>query len=166
MKKVCAYKTVKLCKLNRTMKPVDDVQRYKYFSPIRVRYTDMDAQGRVFFATYLTYFDMALTDYFRAVGYDYGRMQAEGFDFYYVEALTRFKTGAVFEEELHVHAIIEKFGNTSFTCRCAIFEETSGRLVNSGHMIGVIVDRKSGKPVRVPDTFRKAVAQFENRSEQ
>lgn len=144
------------------MKPAEDAQRYRYFSTIRVRYTDMDAQERVFFGTYLTYFDMALTDYFRAVGYDYDHMKAEGFDFYYVEALTRFKTGAVFEEELHVHLTIENFGNTSFTCRCAIFEEISGRLVNWGHMVGVMVDRKSGKPVRVPDSFRRAVAQFEN----
>jgi hypothetical protein len=37
----------------------------------RVRYAEVDAQSVVFNAHYLTYFDTAITEYFRTIGYDY-----------------------------------------------------------------------------------------------
>jgi len=55
-------------------------------------------------------------------------------------------------------------GNTSFTFEFSIFEEASGRPIAAGHIIAVAIDKKSGDPVRVPDRFRKAVADFENGS--
>ena len=40
------------------------------FIPFRVRYSEIDGQGVVFNAHYLTYFDTTITEYFRALGYD------------------------------------------------------------------------------------------------
>ena len=44
---------------------------FKFFTTIRVRYAEVDLQGIVFNAHYLTYIDTAITEYFRAIGYTY-----------------------------------------------------------------------------------------------
>ena len=40
-------------------------QSYNFFYNFRIRYSEVDAQGIVFNAHYLTYFDCAITEYFR-----------------------------------------------------------------------------------------------------
>jgi acyl-CoA thioester hydrolase len=136
---------------------------YKFFIPLQVRYAETDAQGHVFFGNYLTYFDVALTEYLKAIGYSYDVMLAEGIDFYYVEALCEYKDRAFFDEILHVHATISRIGNTSLTFEFAIVEASKLRLTTTGRVAAVAVDRGSKKPVRVPDGLRRAVEDFENR---
>ena len=53
-----------------------------FFFPLLVRYAEVDQQGIVFNAHYLTYFDVGITEYFRALGYDYTSQPARtGTDF-------------------------------------------------------------------------------------
>ena len=38
---------------------------------LRIRYAEVDAQGIVFNSHYLTYFDCAITEYYRKIKYNY-----------------------------------------------------------------------------------------------
>lgn len=136
-------------------------QHFKFFTPIQVRYVETDMQGHVFFGHYLTYFDVALTEYLKAIGYGYDAVRADGIDFYYVEALCQYKGRAFFEEILHVHARIANIGNTSFSFEFSIFEETSNRSIATGRIVAVAVGLETNKPVPVPQKLRKAVEDFE-----
>ena len=135
----------------------------KFFFPVQVRFSDTDANGHVFFGNYLTYFDMALLEYFKAVGYGFSRFVENGMNVFYAEALTRFRAGAVFDDILHVHATISRFGNTSFTSEFSIYEKTTRRFVNSGHIVAVVVDAGTETPVPVPKPFKQAVMAFEKK---
>ena len=44
---------------------------FKFHHDVRVRFGETDAQGIVFNAHYLTYFDVAWTEYFRMLGLVY-----------------------------------------------------------------------------------------------
>ena len=134
----------------------------KFVLPVSVRFSDTDANRHVFFANYLTYFDMALMAYLKEVGYSFDRLLQNGFNLYYVEALTRFKGSAYFDEVLDVYAEINRFGTTSFTGNFIIYENKTQRLVNSGHIVAVIVDAKTEKPIPIPQEFKDAVEAFEN----
>lgn len=136
-------------------------QHFKFFTPIQVRYVETDMQGHVFFGHYLTYFDVALTEYFKAIGYGYDAVRADGTDFYYVEARCQYKGRAFFEDVLHVHARIANIGNTSFSFEFSIFEESSDRLIATGRIVAVAVDLETNKPVPVPQKLRRAVEDFE-----
>lgn len=136
-------------------------EHYKFFTSVQVRFVETDMQGHVFFGNYFTYFDLALTEYLKAVGYSYDAMLAEGVDFFYVESLCRHKGRAFFDEVLHVHARIGNIGNTSFAFEFSIFEESSDRLVATGRIVAVAVDRAAHNPVPVPRGLRKAVESFE-----
>jgi len=134
---------------------------FRFFTSVQVRFVETDAQGHVFFGNYFTYFDVALTEYLKAIGYSYQQMLAEEIDFYYVEATCQYKDRAFFDEILHVHARIGKIGNTSFQFEFYVVEQNSGRSITDGRIVAVAVDHKTNKPVTVPQNLRKAVDAFE-----
>jgi len=134
---------------------------FRFFYPVQVRYVETDQQGHVFFGHYLTYFDVALTEYLKAIDYSYDRFLKAGVDFFYVETLCQYHDRAFFDDVLHVHARVGKIGNSSFTFEFGIFEPVSQRFIASGHIVAVAVDHSTLKPVSAPEDFRQAVARFE-----
>src|SRR5262245_2241726 len=75
-------------------------QDFWFHHPFRVRYSEVDAQAVVFNAHYLTYFDTAITEYFRALGYDYlGEVERSGVDFHLVRSVIEYKAPIRFDEE-------------------------------------------------------------------
>lgn len=123
---------------------------FRFFTDITVRYADTDANGHVFFANYLTYFDIALFEYLKAAGYGFDRFTENGVNLYYADAQSRYRAGARFDDVLRVHAAIDGFGTTSFTARFVIHNAKTGQLVNSGHIVVVVVDRKTER--KTPQT--------------
>jgi len=136
-------------------------QKYKFYHPLRVRYVETDAQQRVFFSNYLTYFDVAMTEYMRTLGYTYPDMVTSGVDMFYVEASCHYKGPARFDDLLHVHTRVSHIGNTSFSFEFVIYKQPSDELIVIGKIVAVTVDAKTQKPIRVPDELREAVARFE-----
>jgi acyl-CoA thioester hydrolase len=143
-----------------TEKNVSDYM-YRFFHPIQVRYVETDQQGHVFFGHYLTYFDVALTEYLKAINHSYDQFLQAGTDFFYVESRCQYRARAFFDDILHVHAKIAKIGTTSFTFRLAIFEAASQRFIADGQIVAVAVDSKTSRPVPVPESLGAAVASFE-----
>lgn len=135
--------------------------KYKHHTPLRVRYVETDAQRHVFFANYLTYFDVGLTEYMRDIGYTYSDMMASGVDMFYVEANCQYEGRARFDDLLHVHTRIGHIGNSSFTFEFVIYKQPAGELVARGKIVAVAVDVETEQPIRVPDGLREAVARFE-----
>jgi acyl-CoA thioester hydrolase len=134
---------------------------YRFFHPIQVRYVETDQQGHVFFGHYFTYFDVALTEYLKAINHSYDQFLQAGTDFFYVESRCQYRDRAFFDDILHVHARIAKIGNTSFTFRFSIFEAASQRFIANGQLVAVAVDSKTSRPVSVPESLRAAVESFE-----
>ena len=65
---------------------------FKFAWPFRVRYSEVDGQMIVFNAHYLTYYDTAITEYFRALPYDYmGQVERTGEDYHTVRTLVEYQ---------------------------------------------------------------------------
>ena len=76
-------------------------EQFWFFHPFRVRYSEIDGQGVVFNAHYLTYFDTTITEYFRALGYDqYADAKQSGVDFHVVKSVIEYKAPVRFDWEL------------------------------------------------------------------
>ena len=136
-------------------------ERCRFYHPVRVRYVEVDSQQHVFFGHYLTYFDVALIEYMKAIGYSYPGMVAVGVDMFYAHAECDYKGRARFDDLLHVHARVGHIGNTSFTFEFAACEQPTDEVIATGKIVAVAVDVETEKPVRVPDELRAAVARFE-----
>ena len=81
----------------------------------RVRNHEVDSQGFLFNSRYLEIADVAMTEYFRSIGWPYPKLVAEGTDPSVVNAVVAFKAPAYFDDTLDVDVECRKVGNSSFT---------------------------------------------------
>jgi acyl-CoA thioester hydrolase len=136
--------------------------RFKCSYPLKVRYAETDAQGHVFFGNYYTYFDEALLEYMRTIGYSYPALLDDGMDLLYVESLCRHFAPAHFDDTLNVFVRIASIGNSSLTFEFSIYRDGSEQLVATGHIKAVNVDKVSRRPERVPEELRRRVQEYES----
>jgi len=136
--------------------------RFKFYYPVKVRYVETDAQGHVFFGHYYTYFDVAMMEYMRAIGYSYQDLLDEGMDLLYVESLCQHQAPAFYDEMLNVHTRIGNMGNSSLTFEFSIYKDGSDQLVATGHIVAVNVEKHDRRPIRVPGALRQAVQAYES----
>jgi acyl-CoA thioester hydrolase len=122
-----------------------------FFFPLRVRYAEVDQQGIVFNAHYLTYFDVAITEYFRALGYDYFSQPARtGTDFHVVKSLIEYQAPLRFDEEIEVAVRTARLGRTSLTFALALFGKGEENLRAAGEIVYVNADQATGTSTPIP----------------
>lgn len=134
-----------------------------FFWPTRVRYSEIDAQGVVFNAHYLTYFDTAITDYLRALPYAYGLGgdKAAGTDFHLVKSTVEYRAPIRFDQEIEVGVRTGKLGRTSAAFALAIFPKGGADLLSTGEIIWVNTDLQAHKSAPLPEAFVAAVRKRE-----
>jgi acyl-CoA thioester hydrolase len=122
-----------------------------FFFPLRVRYAETDQQGIVFNAHYLTYFDVAITEYMRALNYDY-RLQPErtGTDFHVIKSLVEYKAPIRFDEEIDIGVRTGRIGRTSLSFELGIFDKDGERLLAFGEIVWVNADQTARKAAPIP----------------
>ena len=134
---------------------------FRFHYDIRVRFADTDLQGIVFNGNYLTYYDVAWTEYFRAVGFTWNDLLALGVDTVLARTTMEFKAPAKFDEILEVYTRVSKLGNTSLTFEFEIYPQNEDRLIGSATSLYVCVDPKTLRSTPVPDLLRQRISEFE-----
>jgi len=137
---------------------------FRFHHDIRVRFADTDLQAIVFNANYLTYYDVAWTEYFRAVGFEWKDLLALGVDSVLARTTMEFKSPAKFDEILEVHTRVSKIGTTSLTFEFAIYPQGEDRMIGSANSLYVCVDPKTLKSTPVPDLLRQRITELEGKS--
>ncbi len=123
---------------------------------LRVRYAECDRQEVVFNAHYLAYFDVTMTELWRAAFGSYQAMMDRGYDLVVAEANLRFARSARFDDELTLEVSITKLGNSSILSRHRILREDE--LLVEGAMCHVTVDLETLSKAPLPDWVRSALA--------
>lgn len=135
-------------------------QDFKFFHRLRVRWAEVDRQDIVFNGHYLTYFDIAMTEYLRALGFPYpdGLLEA-GSDLFVVKATVEYKASARYDEEIDVHCRVARIGRSSIQFLFEIYRGDD--LLVTGENIYVNADPKTKASASVPDFLRTAIQDFE-----
>ena len=119
---------------------------------LRVRYAEIDAQGHVNNAVYLSYFEVGRVEWLRDAGLSYKELERRGFGFVVVEALVHYHAAAFFDDELVVRTDLAEAGRVSLRFGYEVLR--GGERVASGHTRHACVRLPGGKPVRMPDEVR------------
>lgn len=137
---------------------------FGFFFPFRVRYSEIDAQAVVFNAHYLTYYDTALTEYLRALGYDaYADARATGMDFHTVKSVVEYRVPILFDQEIEVGARVARIGSSSVTFELAIFLKGDDGVRATGEIVWVNTDQRTHRPAPLADHVRKLFEGNESR---
>jgi acyl-CoA thioester hydrolase len=119
---------------------------------LRVRYGESDLQGIAFNAHYLNYFDIGMTELWRAAYGNYQTMLDRGVDIVLAEVRLRFRKPARFDDELDLSVAVTHMGTTSIVTRH--FARCGRDVVADGDLRHVLVDLQTLAKTPIPDWAR------------
>jgi acyl-CoA thioester hydrolase len=127
---------------------------------LRVRWSECDLQGVVFYPNYLAYFDHLLTELWREAVGPYSQITQLGIDLLVAEAKVRYRAPARFDDEIDVVAAIRRLGTTSMTIDLRIERVDDGAVLAEGELRHVFVDPDSFEKRDIPADVRVGLSRF------
>ena len=134
---------------------------FTFVHQLRVRWAEVDRQNVVFNGNYFLYFDVAVAEYWRAIGVPYpeGYVDAYGTDVFAVKASAEYHGSATYDDVLDIGCRVGRIGRSSLQFVLGIWK--GGEHITSGELIYVNADPKTRKSAQWPEAFRNAILQFE-----
>ncbi|MDI3327994.1 MAG: thioesterase family protein [Alicyclobacillaceae bacterium] len=133
---------------------------FRFSYPIRVRYHEIDGQKVVFNAVYLTYMDIAITEYFRHLGISVSNPD-HSFDFVLAKTTVEYKYPARYDDILDVFVRTKELKNKSFIVEFETYRRPDHRLICVVETVYVSVDSEKGGAVPIPEFVRRRIEDFE-----
>jgi acyl-CoA thioester hydrolase len=127
---------------------------------LRVRFNECDPQGVVFYANYLMYVDVAMTEFWREAVGGYAAMVASGTDVMVAEANIRYRESARFDDELDVRMWVTRLGATSVVSGFALERAADGSLLVEGELRQVFVDGTTYAKRAMPAPIREGLVRY------
>lgn len=135
---------------------------FRFSHRLRVRWAEVDRQGIVFNGHYLTYFDVGITEYWRAAGIPYPEGLVEhGSDLYVVKATVEYHRSALYDDEIDVCLRVARIGRSSLQFLVEIHRGDDHLI--SGELIYVNADPVTRTSAPVPEFLRAAIRALEGR---
>lgn len=124
---------------------------------LRVRYGECDAQKVVFNARYADYADLAMTEFMRALGRDYGALLERGLDNQVVKLTLEWQAPARFDDVIESRIRTLKVGNTSFALEQNIVRVADDTPLCRVEAVYVMMTTEPFEKTRVPDDLRASL---------
>jgi acyl-CoA thioester hydrolase len=137
---------------------------FRFCHRIRVRYGEGDQQGVVFNARYLDYGDIAITEYWRAVGFRF--VGADVMEFHVARAEVDYKKPIYPDEMIDLWVRTERIGNSSLTVLIEIHGANDDGVEDLRAVIREVqvhVDLASHKPQAIPEAVKEKFRAFDTR---
>lgn len=136
---------------------------FPFHYPVRVRWSETDAQGIVFNARYLDYADIAITEYWRQCGI-LQNSDTQPFETHAKAVSVDWVAPITPDEMIEVMARTVKIGSSSLTQKIEIHGQNDAAtddLRAEIDMVYVHIDPQTHKPAPVPDWARKVMADLD-----
>ena len=125
--------------------------------PVHVRYLEVDAQGVVFNAWYLAWFDDAMTAFLRHGGLPSRAMLDAGYDVQLVHSEIDWRAGVGFGDDVQVAVSTARVGRTSFALD---FEVRRGPDVTcAGRTVYVVIATDGSGKREIPALIAEALGE-------
>lgn len=135
---------------------------FKFFHPTEVRYGDLDPQGHVNNAKYLTYFEQARVYYLIQLGL-FGKDQSfMDIGLIIADIHITYNAPTHYGDEIKTGVRMAKIGNKSIIVEQAVVDAKTGAEMAKGEVVMVTFDYRAKKTIPVPDEWRKIISEFEN----
>lgn len=116
---------------------------------IRVEYHHTDQMGIVHHSNYVKFFEVARTEWLRAMGLTYAEMERRGVMMPIVEVNVKYRQPAYYDELISVTAMVEELPMARMIFKYEIRGE-DGRDIASGSTTLGFIDKTTRRPQRAP----------------
>ncbi len=134
---------------------------FHFYQPIDVRYGDLDPQGHVNNARYVTYLEHARVGYIRHLGLWDGSSYLElGFIIASIEV--DFQAPILITDAVRVGVRIPRLGGKSLDMLYRVEHAVTGKLFGTGKTVLVGYDYRTGQSMELLEEWRESIAAFED----
>lgn len=116
---------------------------------IKIYYEDTDAQGVVYYANYLKFFERARTEYLRSIGYEQKSLMKQGLIFIVRNISIDFLKPATLDDSINIKTKLLRLGKVSFDFTQEALSNTEENLCNAIIKCGCL-DVSDFKPKPLP----------------
>jgi acyl-CoA thioester hydrolase len=138
------------------------MSHFRFFHPIEVRYGDLDPQGHVNNAKFMTYFEQTRVSYLVHLGLFNKNQSFLEVGIILADAQVTFLSPVNFGTQVRVGARTTRLGDKSFDMAYSLQDSTGGHELATGRATLVTFDYKAQKTISIPGEWRKAIIDFEN----
>ena len=126
--------------------------RYFHFMRLQTRWMDNDIYGHVNNVTYYSYFDTVVNKFLiDNCSFDLHNDAVIGV---VVETMCSFKNFISFPDCIDLGLRVGEFSKKSIRYEVGVFREGENEASANGYFVHVFVNRKTKKPVPIPDSYR------------
>jgi acyl-CoA thioester hydrolase len=133
---------------------------FKFYHPIEVRYGDLDPQGHLNNARYLTYMEQARIQYIKHLGLWKGESFMD-MGVILADIHITFHAPVQFGQAVRVGVRVTRLGHKSMDMFHVIEDAESGQELASGTAVLVAYDYHSSRSVPILDEWRQVISDFE-----
>ena len=123
---------------------------------IRVEYHHTDQMGIVHHSNYIKFFEVARTEWLRAMGVTYAEMERRGVMMPIVDVSVKYRNPALYDELISVTAFVDALPMARMTFRYEVRGE-DGREIASGSTTLGFIDSQTRRPVRAPQWLLEVI---------
>jgi len=134
--------------------------QFRFYHPITVRYGDLDPQGHVNNARYLTFMEQARVSYVKHLGlwdggsfFDFGVIMAD--------AHVTFRAPILWGQPIRVGMRIARLGTKSLDSFYLIEDAETGQVLAEGSSVLVAYDYHTSSTIPIPDEWREIIEAYE-----
>lgn len=134
---------------------------FHFYHPIEVRYGDLDPQGHLNNAKYLTFMEQARIQYFKQLGL----WEEESFleiGIILADIHITFHKSVQFGQVVQVGARVTCLGNKSMEMAYVMEDSSTGELLADGTSVLVAYDYRNRQSVPISDGWRIIISTFDN----
>lgn len=142
------------------------LEKFKFYTEVEVRWSEVDFMGIVFNSHYLTYIDIGVSDYFqKGLKIDIlESTQTDTFTFVLAKSTLEFKQPAKIFDRLQVWCRTKEIGKKSFTLEYVIVKKGETTPILTAEVIYVSFSNAKNGSVPLPDFVRERMIEFEGGS--
>ena len=137
------------------------MSEFRFYHPIEVRYGDLDPQGHVNNAKYLTYFEQARVHYLLHLGLFEEGQSFTNIGIILADARVTFLASIQFGQPVRVGVRTSRLGNKSMTMEYCLEEAETGQELATGSTVLVAYNYRDHMTIQILDEWQKILVEFE-----
>ena len=132
---------------------------YTSLTHLRVRYSETDQMGYVYYGHYAAYYEVARVESLRQLGLTYKALEDMGIMMPVLENHSRYLAPALYDDQLKIETTIREKPGVRIRFEYAISNE-AGHLIHRGETVLAFVNKSTGTPCRPPRVFMELLEPF------
>ena len=138
------------------------MEGYTFWTDVRVRFAETDAQGIAHHSNYLVWFELTRVAYLAEYAGGYNALRDEGYEATVVEAHVRYLVPAKFDEVIRIWTRCTDVRGARFRYEYLLERVADGVRIADGWTSHACVDARTLRPTRMPQWLVEAVARAES----